>query len=308
MSIDTQPDRPTLIVIVGATGSGKTDLGITLAKHFNSVIISADSRQIFRNMAIGTAYPSPEQLAAVRHYFIASHEPSDHYTCGRYESNALALLDQLFENHKVVVAVGGSGLYIDALCNGMDSLPDVDPELRSSLELRLRQNGLSDLCEELQRLDPEYYKKVDRNNPKRVFRALEVCLQTGLPYSSLRSGNRAQRNFDIIKIGTLMPRDVLYERINRRVDLMIEAGLEAEARALYPLRELNSLQTVGYRELFDYFDGTTTRDKAIELIKRNSRHYAKRQMTWFGRDDSIMWLDPNDIPAIYKRLNAAFCK
>lgn len=297
-----------LITIVGATGSGKTDLSVKLAQHFNAPIISADSRQIFRNMAIGTAYPTQEQLNIVKHYFIARYDPTHSYTCGDYESEAIALLEQLFSKHHTVIAVGGSGLYIDALCNGMDSLPSRDEALRSELNSRLENYGLQNLLDQLCELDPEYYQKVDRNNPKRVIRALEVCLQTGMPYSTLRSGSRVERSFDIIKIGTLVPREVLYDRINNRVDQMIEDGLEAEARALYPLRDLNALQTVGYREMFEYFDGTISREQAIDLIKQNTRRYAKRQMTWFGRDKQISWFTPTDIQAITGYLQSAFCK
>lgn len=298
----------TLVVIAGPTGSGKTDLGIAVAEYFKAPVISADSRQIFRGMSIGTAQPDAEQLARVKHYFVASHDITDLYTSGQYEKDALELLRVLFTEHDIVVAVGGSGLYIDALCGGLDAIPKGDPEIRRKLSDRLESDGLAPLLEELSKLDPEHYARVDKHNPQRVIRALEVCLQTGLPYSSFRSGNTKARDFDIIKIGTLVEREKLYERINLRVDKMIEAGLEAEARALYPHRELNSLQTVGYRELFDYFDGTVSKDDAIELIKRNSRRYAKRQMTWFGRDESITWLDPSHPEEVIKHINTSLKK
>lgn len=298
----------TLVVIAGPTGSGKTDLGIAVAEYFKAPVISADSRQIFRGMPIGTAQPDAEQLARVKHYFVASHDITDLYTSGQYENDALELLRVLFTEHDIVVAVGGSGLYIDALCGGLDAIPKGDPEIRRKLSDRLESEGLAPLLEELSKLDPEHYARVDKHNPQRVIRALEVCLQTGLPYSSFRSGNTKTRDFDIIKIGTLVEREKLYERINLRVDKMIEAGLEAEARALYPHRELNSLQTVGYRELFDYFDGTVSKDEAIELIKRNSRRYAKRQMTWFGRDESITWLDPSHPEEVIKLINTSLKK
>lgn len=288
----------TLVFIVGPTGSGKTDLSIRVARHFGAPIVSADSRQFFRGMPIGTAQPTPGQLAEVEHHFIATHEITDYYNCGKYELDALRLLGELFERHPVVVAVGGSGLYVDALCEGMDTLPDIDPAVRADLMERLGKNGLGDLLAELEARDPDYYAQVDRNNPNRIVRALEVCRQTGLSYSQLRKGIKQKRDFRVIKIGTSLPREVLYDRINRRVDAMMEAGLEDEARGLYPMRALNSLQTVGYRELFDYFDGLTTRDEAVELIKRNSRRYAKRQMTWFGRDESIAWFDPADTNAV----------
>ncbi|MDL2320242.1 tRNA (adenosine(37)-N6)-dimethylallyltransferase MiaA [Alistipes sp. OttesenSCG-928-B03] len=284
--------KGTLVVIAGPTGSGKTALAIAVARRFGAPIVSADSRQIFRGMAIGTAQPTADELAQAEHHLIATHDISEHYTCGRYEHDALDLLAQLFARHEVVVAVGGSGLYIDALCYGMDSLPDGDPELRKVLTHRLADEGAESLLAELRELDPVYYEQVDRSNPQRVMRALEVCLQTGRPYSEQRHGRRAERDFNIIKIGTLLPREVLYDRINRRVDDMIASGLEDEARALYPHRELNSLQTVGYRELFEWFAGAISREEAIELIKRNTRRYAKRQMTWFGRQDDIRWFDP----------------
>lgn len=301
----TNDKHGTLVVIVGPTGSGKTDISIEIARRLGAPIISTDSRQVFRNMAIGTAQPTPEQLAAVRHYFIADREVSDDYNAGRFEREALELLEHLFTQHKYVVAVGGSGLYVDALCRGFDNLPQADPELRSKLEQKLRDEGLSALLDDLQKLDPQYYDMVDRNNPSRVLRAVEVCMQTGLPYSAQRSGTVAERPFHIVKLGVTMPRDILYDRINRRVDLMIEAGLEEEARRLYHLKGLNALMTVGYREMFDYFDGNISRDEAIELIKRNTRRYAKRQMTWFGKDKEINWLG-TDANIFYNFLTEKF--
>ena len=288
----------TLIVVVGATGSGKTDLSLRLATHFAAPILSTDSRQVYRGIPIGTAQPTAEQLATAEHHFIASHELTDNFSCGEYEVQALARLEELFKEHDHVVAVGGSGLYIQALCEGMDDLPHADEELRKSLSDRLKNEGVESLVEELKRLDPEYYEQVDRQNPSRVLRAVEVCLQTGKPYSSLRTGEKRKRDFRIVKVGIDWERETLYDRINRRVDMMIDEGLEAEARAVYHLRHLNSLQTVGYREMFDYFDGTISRDEAIELIKRNSRRYAKRQMTWFRRDEEIRWFSPTDFEAM----------
>lgn len=301
----TNDKHGTLVVIVGPTGSGKTDISIEIARRLGAPIISTDSRQVFRNMAIGTAQPTPEQLAAVRHYFIADREVSDDYNAGRFEREALELLEHLFTQHKYVVAVGGSGLYVDALCRGFDNLPQADPELRSKLEQKLRNEGLSALLDDLQKLDPQYYDMVDRNNPSRVLRAVEVCMQTGIPYSAQRSGTVAERPFHIVKLGVTMPRDILYDRINRRVDLMIEAGLEEEARRLYHLKGLNALMTVGYREMFDYFDGNISRDEAIELIKRNTRRYAKRQMTWFSKDKEINWLG-TDANIFYNFLTEKF--
>ena len=292
----------TLIVVVGATGSGKTDLSLRLATHFAAPILSTDSRQVYRGIPIGTAQPTAEQLAAVEHHFIASHELTDNFNCGEYETQALACLEALFRKHDVVVAVGGSGLYIQALCDGLDDLPQADEELRQSLMERLQGEGIEPLLADLERLDPEYYAQVDRQNPSRVLRAVEVCLQTGKPYSSLRTGERRKRDFRIVKVGIDWDREALYDRINRRVDMMIDEGLEAEARSVYHLRQLNSLQTVGYREMFEYFDGKISREEAIELIKRNSRRYAKRQMTWFRRDSEIRWFSPEEADAMLEFL------
>ena len=287
-----------LLVVVGPTGSGKTDLSIRLALHYGAPILSTDSRQVYRGMPIGTAQPSADQLQAVEHHFIASRDLTDNLNCGEYEVQALVRLEELFADHDWVVAVGGSGLYVRALCEGMDDLPQADEPLRRELERRLAEEGLGALAEELRELDPEYCRPADLNNPARVMRALEVCLQTHMPYSRQRTGERRPRSFEIVKIGIDLPRDVLYDRINRRVDRMLADGLEAEARALYPYRELNALKTVGYREFFDYFDGRIGYDEAVELIKRNSRRYAKRQLTWFRRDSEIRWFAPDDDAAI----------
>lgn len=287
-----------LLVVVGPTGSGKTDLSIRLALHYRAPILSTDSRQVYRGMAIGTAQPTREQLEAVEHHFIASHNIEDNLSCGQYEVEALARLGELFVRHDCVVAVGGSGLYVRALCEGMDDLPQADAALRAELSAELEATGVEALAERLRELDPAYYRQVDRRNPARVMRALEVCLQTGRPYSELRTGMRRRRDFEPVKIGVNLPREVLYERIDRRVDAMMAAGLEAEARAFYPFRALNALQTVGYRELFDYFDGRITRAEAVDAIKRNSRRYAKRQLTWFRRDPEIRWFAPDDDAAI----------
>lgn len=295
-----------LIVIVGATGSGKTDLSIGIARHYNAPIISTDSRQIYKGMAVGTAQPTPEQLQAVEHHFIACFDVTQEFNCGEFEKRALELLDELFGRSETIVAVGGSGLYVKALCEGMDDLPEADKELRDVLMKRYEENGLGELVEELKRFDPVYCEKADLNNPARVLRALEVCRRTGRPYSSFRTETSKKRDFDIIKIGTAMPRDVLYDRINRRVDAMIDAGLEAEARALLPYRGCNSLHTVGYSEMFDMFDGKISPDKAVELIKRNSRRYAKRQITWFGRDAEIKWFDPRSVSEIVEYIDSRF--
>lgn len=293
-----------LVVIVGPTGSGKTDLSIRLALHYRAPILSTDSRQVYRGLPIGTAQPTDGQLQAVEHHFIASHDLNDNFNCGEYETQALARLDELFTSHDYVVAVGGSGLYIRALCEGMDDLPQADAALRRELAARLESDGIEPLAEELKTLDPLYYDEVDRSNPARVVRALEVCLQTGMPYSQLRTGMRRRRNFDIVKVGVDLPREELYDRINRRVDRMLAEGLEAEARAVYPHRRLNALQTVGYREFFDYFDGLISYDQAVELIKRNSRRYAKRQLTWFRRDEEIRWFRPDQTDTIINHIDS----
>lgn len=293
-----------LVVIVGPTGCGKTDLSIRLAEHYHAPILSTDSRQFYQGLPIGTAQPTPEQLARAEHHFIADRAVTDDVNCGSYEVMALARLDELFQQHDTVIAVGGSGLYVRALCEGMDELPEADEKLREELTRRLQTEGVEPLCEELQQLDPSYYEQVDRQNPARVLRALEVCLQTGQPYSSLRTGERRQRPFRIIKIGVDLPREELYARIDRRVELMMGEGLEAEARAMLPHRRLNALQTVGYKELFDYFDGTITRDEAVALIQRNSRRYAKRQLTWFRRDQEVHWFRPDDDERIKEHIES----
>ena len=294
-----------LVVIVGPTGCGKTDLSIRLAEHYRAPIISTDSRQFYRGLPIGTAQPTADQLARAEHHFIASHALTDEVNCGSYEVMALERLEELFKAHSTVIAVGGSGLYVRALCEGMDDLPEADEALRKELTHRIESEGLESLCEELKRLDPAYYEQVDRQNPARVQRALEVCLQTGMPYSSLRTGERRERPFEIIKIGVNLPREELYARIDRRVELMMEEGLEAEARAALPYRELNALQTVGYKELFLYFDGEITKEEAVALIQRNSRRYAKRQLTWFRRDEEVAWFRPDEDATIIEHIESA---
>lgn len=287
--------KPLLVVVLGPTGSGKTDLAVALARHYNTEIISTDSRQFYIGMPIGTAQPDADQLAAVPHHFIADRKPEQELSAGGYEREALERLEELFGHHRVVVAVGGSGLYIDALCEGFDELPSQTAEIRATLMERLATEGLDSLVEELRVRDEEYWAVVDRRNPARIVRALEVCIASGLPYSAQRTATKRERPFEVVKIAIEWPREELYDRINRRVDMMVEAGLEAEARTLYHLRHLSSLQTVGYREFFDYFDGKIDREEAIELIKRNSRRYAKRQMTWFRRDTSTHYIGPNDV-------------
>lgn len=280
-----------LVIVLGPTAVGKTDYSIDLALRYASPVISCDSRQIYREMKIGTAPPSDEQLARVRHYFIGTRSVTDPpYTAGRYELDALALLEELFREHDTLVMAGGSGLYIDALCDGLDDFPDVDPSIRESLMERLEKEGLEALRFELRRLDPETFESIDTANRQRVVRALEVCIGTGRPFSSFKTSAGKTRPFTIRKIGLTRPRQELYDRINKRVDLMMEAGLEAEARSLLQYRDLPALNTVGYRELFGYFDGKYPLEEAVRLIKRNTRHYAKKQLTYWGRDDSIEWL------------------
>lgn len=286
----------TLLVLTGPTASGKTALAIRWAERLRTEIISADSRQFYREMRIGTAAPTPDELRRVPHHFVQHLSIHDSYNVYRYEQDALTLLEKLFQNHENVILCGGSGLYIDALCNGIDLLPDPDPELRENLHRMLRENRVEEFHQMLKEKDPEYYEVVDRNNPVRMVRALEVCIQTGQPYSTLRKQQAKERPFQIIKYAIALPREVLNERINRRVERMMEEGLEAEARQLYPLRHLNALQTVGYRELFDHFDGKCTIDESVEAIKAHTRQYAKRQMTWFKRDSGYRWISPEEMP------------
>lgn len=282
--------RGKLSIVLGPTGVGKTELAIDMALSAASPVISCDSRQIFKEMKIGTAPPSSEQLSAVKHYFIFSHSVADYYTAGRYEIEALALLEELFKTHNHLIMAGGSGLYIDALCNGLDDFPPADQLLRERLMSRLENEGLPSLVDELMQVDEKACEFVELANPQRVVRALEVSLQTGRPYSLWRSNKKKQRPFEIEKIGLSRPREQLYQRIDRRVDSMIEAGLEKEVRSLEKWRSMPALRTVGYREFFDCFEGKHDRDTAITLIKRNTRHYAKRQMTWWARDKEINWI------------------
>lgn len=281
-----------LVIVLGPTAVGKTAFSIELALKCGSPVISCDSRQIFREMTIGTAVPSASQLAAVKHYFIHSHSVTDNYTAGRYEVEALELIRRLFaEGHETLVMAGGSGFYIDAVCKGLDDFPPADQELRAALSERLRTEGVESLRLDLKRLDPESYESIDIANGQRVVRALEVCLMTGRKFSSFKTATVKKRDFEIEKIGLTRPRDVLYERINRRVLQMADDGLVDEVRSLVPYRSLPALQTVGYREIFDYLDGSISLERAVELIQRNTRHYAKRQLTWWARDPEIRWIN-----------------
>lgn len=278
-----------LTIILGPTAVGKTDYAIELAKKYDSPIISCDSRQIFKEMKIGTAPPSDKQLKEVKHYFIFSHSVKDYYTAGKYEIEALELLNDLFKSHKNLVMVGGSGLYIDALCNGLDDFPSADLELRNSLNERLEKEGISSLRMQLKYLDRKSYDTIDISNPRRILRAVEVTLQTGKKYSDWKNSPQKKRPFAIKKIGLTRPREELYNRINERVDKMISMGLIQEVESLSKYRNMPALNTVGYKEIFEYFDDKHSLEKAVELIKRNTRHYAKRQLTYWGRDKEIEW-------------------
>ncbi|TDS66137.1 tRNA (adenosine(37)-N6)-dimethylallyltransferase MiaA [Myroides indicus] len=278
-----------LIVIVGPTAIGKTALAIDIAKYFKSDIISCDSRQFYKEMTIGTAVPSKEELMAVKHHFIQNKSIFEPYSVGDFEREALQKLDELFLKNPVQVMVGGSGLYVNAVIKGFDDFPDIDPQIREQLNSDLKEKGLFYLQEKLKQLDPVQYEKIALNNPQRVTRALEVCIGTGKPYSSFLNQKQNERNFVPIVIGLETDREKMYDRINKRVDLMLQNGLLEEAKSLYPYKEINALQTVGYRELFSYFDGEYTLDFAIEEIKKNTRRFAKRQITWFKRTENIQW-------------------
>lgn len=283
-----------LVVILGPTGVGKTDLSISLAQKYNTSIVSSDSRQIYKEMNIGTAVPEQEYLDKVKHYFIGELSIHDYYNSWEYEKQAVAKIEELHKDKDVVLLVGGSMMYIDAVCKGIDDIPTISLELRSEVLGRYEEEGLEPIKEELKKLDPVFYEEVDLNNAKRVLHALEVCLMSGKPYSSLRTNEGKKRSFEIIKIGLNRDRAELYNRINKRVDIMLNDGLEAEARELYPYKKLNSLNTVGYKELYAYFDGEYDFEEAVRLIKRDSRRYAKRQLSWFNRDEDIMWFNPDD--------------
>lgn len=293
-----------LITLLGPTGVGKTTASLSISQKFNAPIISADSRQFFKEMRIGTAAPTPDQLNAAPHYLVGHKSITERYSCGMFELDAINLLDNFYKTHQNAMLVGGSMLYIDAVCKGIDDFPLPDAELRLSLEDQLKTEGIESLRAQLKLLDPIHYQQIDLKNSQRVLKAVEVCLQTGKPYSSFLTIPKKERPFDIIKIGLNRPREELYEAINARVDQMIEAGLVDEAKSLYPFRNHNALKTVGYREIFDYIDGKITLDKAIELIKRNSRHYAKRQLTWWARDNEIEWFHPNELDKIVIHLQA----
>lgn len=284
-----------LIIILGPTAVGKTEFSLQLAEKLNTEILSCDSRQMFKEMKIGTAAPTEEELKRVPHHFIGNLSIHDYYSCGKYEIDALEKCQELFQRHDTLIMTGGSMLYIDAICKGIDDVPNIDQDLRDSLWKRFEEEGIENLRNELKILDPDYSEIVDPKNGKRIIHALEICLQTGKPYSSIRTNNKKERPFSIQKIGITRPREELYERINLRVDRMFEDGLVEEARSLYPHKELNSLNTVGYKELFEYFDGNWDLEYAKQMIKQNTRHYAKKQITWFKKDPEIEWLDANSL-------------
>lgn len=290
--------QPVLIVLAGPTATGKTEAAIRIAQHFSTEILSADSRQIYKEMRIGTARPSPEQLNAVPHHLIATHTIAEGYSAGQFEVDALALLDKLFRKHKVVVATGGTGLYLKTLCEGLDVLPNVPEALKLELREKYGAEGMDWLRQEVARLDPDYYTTVDKANPHRLLRALEVCIASGKPYSSFRKKQAADRPFRCVHVALELPREVLYQRINQRVDDMIAAGLVDEARTLVPYRHLPAADTVGYRELFSYFEGTWPLEEAIARIKQHTRHYARRQLTWFRNQGHYTWWDAGDVEGL----------
>ena len=294
-----------LITLLGPTGVGKTELSLKVAERFGSPIISSDSRQLYCDLPIGTAAPTPEQQARVKHYFVGTLKLTDYYSASQFETDVLALLAQLHTTTPHVVMTGGSMMYIDAVCKGIDDIPTVTPEIREAIYQQYAQEGLAPILEELKAADPQHYEEVDRQNYKRVIHAVEICRMTGKPYSSFHTNTIKSRPFRIIKIGLTRDREELYDRINRRVDMMMEEGLLEEARRVYPFRTLNALNTVGYKELFNYFSGEWTLDLAIEKIKRNSRVYARKQMTWFKHDPEIHWFHPEEEDKIFQFLTQA---
>lgn len=283
--------KKTLITVVGPTAIGKTALSIKLANHFNTEIISCDSRQFYKEMTIGTAVPEPEELSAAIHHFIQNRNITEDYSVGQFEKDALAKLNELFQKHNVVIMVGGSGLYVDAVLKGLDYFPEVDSTIREKLNRQLELEGIKSLQDQLKKLDIESYNSIAIDNPQRLIRALEICIGTGNTYSSYKNKPKTPRSFNSIKIGINADREIIYDRINQRVDIMIEKGLVTEAESLYSQKNLNALQTVGYRELFSFFDDVITKDFAISEIKKNTRRFAKRQLTWFRKDTSTVWVD-----------------
>lgn len=294
----------TLIILLGPTGVGKTELSLRIAERLGAPIISSDSRQLYRDLPIGTAAPTAAEQARVKHYMVGTLSLEDYYSASQFESDVLSLLTLLYKDTSSVVMTGGSMMYIDAVVKGIDDIPTVLPEIREALWKEYEKDGLAPILEELRKADPVHYEQVDKQNYKRVIHAVEICRQTGKPYSSFRTNIRKPRPFQILQIGLRRDREELYDRINRRVDAMIADGLVEEARRVYPFRHLNSLNTVGYKELFQYFDGTWTLDEAIEKIKRNTRVYARKQMTWFKRNPDIVWFHPDEEEAVSRYISA----
>ncbi len=298
----------TLVVLIGPTAVGKTDTSLAIAAYLGCPIISADSRQMYKGMEIGTAMPTKEELARHRHYFVGQLNPGDYYSAARYEEEVMALLEKEFPHHPTMLMSGGSMMYIDAVCNGIDDIPTVDDETRAMVLEKYEREGLDKLADELRILDPEYYREADIKNPKRVMHALEICYMTGKKYSSFRKQQKKERPFRIIKIGLQREREELYERIGRRVDMMIENGLAEEAKSFEHLKHHNSLNTVGYKEIFKYLDGEWTLPFAIEKIKQNTRIYSRKQVTWYRKDEDITWFHPSDINGIIKHIEKALAQ
>lgn len=296
----------TLFVLLGPTGVGKSEAALTIARHLSSPVINADSRQIYKEIPVGTAAPTPQQQEEIKHYFVGNHSIDDYYSASRYEEDSLSLIERLFNGkedgvqHPSLLLTGGSMMYIDAVCKGIDDIPTIHDKTRLWMKQRLHDEGLPKLVEELRQLDPEYWAIVDKNNPRRVVHALEICHQSGHPYSFYRKGTIKQRPFRIIKIGLNRPREEMYERINRRVIEMVNNGLIEEALSVYDKRSLNALNTVGYKEMFNYLDGLITLDEAIREIQSNTRRYMRKQITWFKKDADIHWFSPNDLPSILR--------
>ncbi len=295
--------KKTLIVLVGPTGIGKTSIAIKISQHFKSEIISSDSRQVYKELSIGTAVPDKEELQSCKHHFIQSHSIHENYNASIFEVEALKLLETIFQKRDIVVMAGGSMLYIDALCNGIDDIPTVDREIRDALVNKFESEGLDGLRLQLKKIDPEYYAEVDLKNPKRILHALEISIMTGKPYSSFRTKEKKTRPFRIIKIGINTDRQILYSRINQRVDKMIQNGLIKEAKNVYPYKGINPLNTVGYKEIFAYFDGEISENEAVERIKKNTRNYARKQLSWFRRDKTITWFEPEHSDEIINYLD-----
>ncbi|HYX07577.1 MAG TPA: tRNA (adenosine(37)-N6)-dimethylallyltransferase MiaA [Bacteroidales bacterium] len=297
-----------LIILAGPTAVGKTSVSLHIARHFDIPVISSDSRQVYKEMMIGTARPSEEEMQGIKHYFIGNLSIKDHYNAGRYEEDVLKLLEEVYQNSEYALLAGGSGLYINAVCNGIDQFPSADLSLRKELTEVFENEGLESIRSMLKKLDPVHYDRVDLKNPKRILKALEVSIAAGKPYSSFLTKPEKKRNFTPVWIGLNREREELYERINQRVDQMMEAGLPDEAKRLYPYRDENALNTVGYKELFDYFDGETDLEEAVRLIKRNSRHYARRQLIWFNKNEKIKWFHPDEIDSIIAYVEKATAK